>query len=117
MFDAIAAGSFPEWDFAVQLFTQEETDKFPFDHLDATRLIPEEVVPLKVIGRMVLDRWPDNVFAETEQVALLPRPLNTSATPYQPKHDGNDEHQTKNAAKPGPAIEVVGIIATPAAEQ
>jgi catalase len=72
MFDAIAAGDFPEWEFAVQLFTQAEADKFPFDHLDATKLIPEELVPLKVIGRMVLDRWPNNFFAETEQVAYCP---------------------------------------------
>lgn len=72
MFDAIAAGSFPEWEFAVQLFTQKEADGFPFDHLDATKLIPEELVALKVIGRMVLDRWPDNFFAETEQVAFCP---------------------------------------------
>jgi catalase len=72
MFDAIAAGNFPEWEFAVQLFTQEQADKFPFDHLDATKLIPEELVPLKVIGRMVLNRWPDNFFAETEQVAYCP---------------------------------------------
>jgi len=72
MFEAIAAGNFPEWEFAVQLFTQEEADNFPFDHLDATKLIPEELVPLKVIGRMVLDRWPDNFFAETEQVAFCP---------------------------------------------
>ena len=72
MFDAIAAGNFPEWEFAVQLFTQAEADKFPFDHLDATKLIPEELVPLKVIGRMVLDRWPNNFFAETEQVAYCP---------------------------------------------
>ena len=72
MFEAIAAGHFPEWEFAVQLFTQEEADHFPFDHLDATKLIPEELVPLKVIGRMVLDRWPDNFFAETEQVAYCP---------------------------------------------
>ena len=72
MFEAIAAGSFPEWDLAVQLFTQEEADEFPFDHLDATKLIPEELVPLKVIGRMVLDRWPENFFAETEQVAYCP---------------------------------------------
>ena len=72
MFDAISAGHFPEWEFAVQLFTQEEADKFPFDHLDATKLIPEELVPLKVIGRMVLNRWPDNFFAETEQVAYCP---------------------------------------------
>jgi catalase len=69
MFDAITAGNYPEWEFAVQLFTQEEADRFPFDHLDATKLIPEELVPLKVIGRMVLNRWPNNFFAETEQVA------------------------------------------------
>jgi catalase len=72
MFEAITTGHFPEWQFAVQLFTQEEADKFPFDHLDATKLIPEELVPLKVIGRMVLDRWPANFFAETEQVAYCP---------------------------------------------
>jgi catalase len=72
MFDAIAAGDFPEWEFAVQLFTQEEADTFPFDHLDATKLIPEELVPLRVIGRMVLDRWPNNFFAETEQIAYCP---------------------------------------------
>jgi catalase len=72
MFDAITTGHFPEWEFAVQLFTQEEADTFPFDHLDPTKLIPEELVPLKVIGRMVLDRWPNNFFAETEQVAYCP---------------------------------------------
>jgi catalase len=72
MFEAIEAGRFPEWEFGVQLFTQEEADEFPFDHLDATKLIPEELVPLNVVGRMVLDRWPDNFFAETEQVAFCP---------------------------------------------
>jgi catalase len=72
MFEAIAAGNFPEWEFSVQLFTQKEADRFPFDHLDATKLIPEELVPLQVIGRMVLDRWPNNFFAETEQVAYCP---------------------------------------------
>jgi catalase len=72
MFDAIASGDFPEWELAVQLFTQIDADKFPFDHLDATKLIPEELVPLKVVGRMVLDRWPNNFFAETEQVAYCP---------------------------------------------
>jgi len=72
MFEAIEAGNFPEWEFAVQLFTQEEADSFPFDHLDPTKLIPEELIPLKVIGRMVLDRWPNNFFAETEQVAYCP---------------------------------------------
>ncbi len=72
LFEAIESGAFPEWDLAVQLFTEEDAEAFPFDHLDATKLIPEELVPLRVIGRMVLDRWPDNFFAETEQVAFCP---------------------------------------------
>lgn len=75
LFDAIKAGNFPEWELAVQLFTEEQAEKFPFDHLDATKLIPEELVPLTTIGRMVLDRWPDNFFAETEQVAFCPSHL------------------------------------------
>ncbi len=72
LFEAIEAGQFPEWELAVQLFTEAEADKFPFDHLDATKLIPEELVPLQVIGHMVLNRWPNNFFAETEQVAFCP---------------------------------------------
>ncbi|CAM3241628.1 catalase [Paracoccus aminovorans] len=72
LYEAIAAGDFPEWDFAVQVFDQELADSLPYDVLDATKIIPEEVVPLRVIGRMVLDRNPDNHFAENEQVAFLP---------------------------------------------
>ena len=72
LFEAIESGAFPEWELAVQLFTEEQANAFPFDHLDSTKLIPEELVPLTVIGRMVLDRWPDNFFAETEQVAYCP---------------------------------------------
>ena len=72
LFEAIQAGDFPEWDLAVQLFTEDEAAAFPFDHLDPTKLVPEELVPLQVVGRMVLDRWPDNFFAETEQVAYCP---------------------------------------------
>jgi len=72
LFEAIQRGDFPEWELAVQLFTEEEAEAFPFDHLDPTKIIPESMVPLKVIGRMVLDRWPDNFFAETEQVAFCP---------------------------------------------
>jgi len=72
LFDAIDSGAFPEWEFAVQLFSEEEAEQFPFDHLDATKLIPEELVPLQVVGRMVLDRNPDNHFAENEQVAFCP---------------------------------------------
>lgn len=72
LFEALQSGDEVIWDFAVQLFTQEQADEFPFDHLDATKLIPEELVPLKVVGKMVLNRYPDNFFAETEQVAFCP---------------------------------------------
>ena len=72
LWESIDAGQFPSWELAVQLFTQEQADRFPFDHLDPTKLIPEETIPLQVIGRMVLDRNPDNIFAETEQVAFCP---------------------------------------------
>jgi catalase len=75
LFEAVQAGAFPEWDLAVQLFTEDEATAFPFDHLDSTKLIPEELVPLKMIGRMVLNRWPNNFFADTEQVAFCPSHL------------------------------------------
>ena len=73
--DAIAAGEFPEWEFGVQIISQEQADQLPFDILDATKLIPEQMVPIEIVGRMVLDRNPDNFFAETEQVAFLPSNL------------------------------------------
>ena len=72
LFEAIAAGDFPEWDFGVQLFDEKQAASFDFDVLDATKLVPEELVPLQIIGRMVLDRNPDNFFAETEQIAFCP---------------------------------------------
>jgi len=72
LFDAIDKGDFPEWDFGVQLLTQEQADALPFDILDATKLIPEELYPIRVVGKMTLNRNPDNFFAETEQVAFLP---------------------------------------------
>ncbi len=75
MWNAIADGNFPEWELAVQLFDEEFTQKFEFDVLDATKLIPEELVPLRVIGRMVLDKNVDNYFAETEQVAFCTRDI------------------------------------------
>jgi len=70
LWEAIEAGAYPEWELAVQVFGEREADKFTFDVLDATKLVPEELVPLRPIGRMVLDRNPDNFFAETEQVAF-----------------------------------------------
>ena len=72
LYEAIASGDFPEWDLAVQVFDQDLADSLPYDVLDATKIIPEEVVPLRVIGRMTLNRNPDNFFAETEQAAFLP---------------------------------------------
>ncbi len=70
--EAIAAGDHPEWEFCIQVFDQALADSLPYDVLDATKIIPEEIVPLRVIGRMVLDRNPDNHFAENEQAAFLP---------------------------------------------
>ena len=72
LFDAINTGSFPEFEFAIQSFDEKTAAKFPFDILDPTKLIPEEMVPLEPIGRMVLNRNPDNFFAETEQAAFHP---------------------------------------------
>jgi catalase len=69
LWEAIDTGDFPEWEFCLQTFTQDQADALPFDVLDPTKIIPEEVIPLRVVGRMVLDRNPDNFFAETEQVA------------------------------------------------
>jgi catalase len=70
LWEAIEAGEYPEWDLGVQIFSEEQADKFSFDVLDATKLIPEELVPVEPIGRLVLNRNPDNFFAETEQVAF-----------------------------------------------
>jgi catalase len=70
LWEAIEAGAYPEWELGVQVFTEEQADKFSFDVLDATKLIPEELVPLQPIGKLVLNRNPDNFFAETEQVAF-----------------------------------------------
>ena len=71
LWDAIQAGDFPEWQLCVQLFDQKFADSFDFDILDPTKLIPEEVIEPIPVGRLVLDRMPDNFFAETEQVAFM----------------------------------------------
>ena len=70
LWDAIDAGDFPEWELGVQLFDDDFADSFDFDVLDATKIIPEELVPVRRVGRLVLDRTVDNFFAETEQVAF-----------------------------------------------
>nr|MBA3658282.1 catalase [Gemmatimonadales bacterium] len=70
LWEAIEAGAYPEWELQLQIFTEEQAEEFSFDVLDATKIIPEELVPLRPVGRMVLHRNPDNFFAETEQVAF-----------------------------------------------
>jgi len=70
LWDAIEAGAYPTWELGVQVFTEEDGEQFSFDILDATKLVPEELVPITPLGRMTLNRNPDNFFAETEQVAF-----------------------------------------------
>jgi catalase len=70
LWDAIESGNFPEWELGLQLFDEKFADRFDFDVLDPTKIIPEEVLPVRRVGRMVLDRTVDNFFAETEQVAF-----------------------------------------------
>ena len=70
LWESIEAGVFPEYELGLQVFTEEQANKFSFDVLDATKIVPEELVPVTPVGRMVLDRNPDNFFAETEQVAF-----------------------------------------------
>jgi catalase len=72
LYEAIAKGALPEWEFGVQAFDEEQADSFDFDILDPTKIIPEEVILIQVVGRMVLDRNPVNFFAETEQAAFHP---------------------------------------------
>lgn len=72
LWEAIESGNFPEWELGVQLIPEADEHKFTFDLLDPTKLVPEEEVPVTIIGKMVLNRNPDNFFAETEQVAFHP---------------------------------------------
>jgi len=70
LWEAIEAGHYPEYELGVQIFSEEDAENFSFDVLDPTKLVPEELVPVTPLGRMVLNRNPDNFFAETEQVAF-----------------------------------------------
>ncbi len=72
LWEAIESGAFPEWELGVQIVPEKDEHKFEFDLLDPTKLIPEEIVPVQRIGKMTLNRNPDNFFAETEQVAFHP---------------------------------------------
>lgn len=75
LWEAIENGDFPEWEFGVQIIPEKDEHKFPFDLLDPTKIIPEELVPVMRIGKLTLNRNPDNFFAETEQVAFHPAHL------------------------------------------
>lgn len=70
LWEAIDAGQYPEWEMGLQVFTEADAENWGFDILDATKVVPEELVPVRIVGRMVLNRNPDNFFAETEQVAF-----------------------------------------------
>ncbi|SEL61727.1 catalase [Pseudomonas sp. NFIX51] len=72
LWESIESGDYPEWELGVQVIVEENEHKFDFDILDPTKLIPEELVPITPLGKMVLNRNPDNFFAETEQVAFCP---------------------------------------------
>lgn len=72
LWEAIETGAYPEWEFGVQIVAEEDEHSFDFDLLDPTKIIPEELVPVRRIGKLTLDRNPDNFFAETEQVAFHP---------------------------------------------
>ncbi len=72
LWEAIAQGNFPEWELGVQLVEESKAAGLGFDLLDPTKLIPEELVPVQIVGKLVLNRNPDNFFAETEQVAFHP---------------------------------------------
>jgi len=72
LWEAIDAGHYPEWELGVQIVPEKDEHKYDFDLLDPTKLIPEELVPVQKIGKMTLNKNPENFFAETEQVAFLP---------------------------------------------
>ncbi|MEO6004574.1 MAG: catalase [Opitutus sp.] len=72
LFEAIQRGDAPQWELGFQLFDQATADSLDFDILDPTKIIPEETIPVRYVGKMTLDRNPDNFFAETEQVAFCP---------------------------------------------
>lgn len=72
LWEAIETGDYPEWELGVQIVPEADEHKFDFDLLDPTKIIPEELVPVTPLGKMVLNRNPDNFFAETEQVAFCP---------------------------------------------
>jgi catalase len=70
LWESIESGNYPQWEFGVQIIPEADEHKFDFDLLDPTKLVPEELVPVQRIGTMILNRNPDNFFAETEQVAF-----------------------------------------------
>ena len=115
LWEAIEAGAFPEWELGLQVFSEAQAEKFSFDVLDATKLIPEELVQVRKVGRMVLNRNPDNFFAETEQVAfgtmnMIPG-IDTSNDPLlQGRH--HSYHDTQLSRLGGPNFHEIPINAS-----
>jgi catalase len=72
LWESIEAGNFPEWELGLQIIPEADEFKYSFDLLDPTKLIPEELIPVMRVGKLTLNRNPDNFFAETEQVAFHP---------------------------------------------
>ncbi|MFE1817360.1 catalase, partial [Metapseudomonas otitidis] len=70
LWEAIETGDYPEWELGVQIVPEADEHNFDFDLLDPTKIIPEELVPVTPLGKMVLNRNPDNFFAEVEQIAF-----------------------------------------------
>jgi catalase len=70
LYEAIEMGNYPEYELGVQILKEEDEFQFDFDILDPTKIWPEEIIPVKRIGKMTLNRNVDNVFAETEQAAF-----------------------------------------------
>ena len=102
---SIETGDFPEWELGFQVFDEDFADEFPFSILDATKLIPEEMVPVQKVGRLVLDQNVDNYFAETEQVAfctqnIIPGVDNTNDPLLQGRHFSYLDTQLKRLGGP-----------------
>jgi catalase len=70
LWEMIEEGNYPEWELGLQIFSEKDAEKFDFDILDSTKVIPEEIIPVKIVGKLTLNRNPENFFAETEQVAF-----------------------------------------------
>ncbi len=101
LWEAIDNGDYPEWEFGVQIVEEEDEHKFDFDLLDATKIIPEELVPVKRIGKLTLESQSRQLFCRNRASCVSPRPYRS----------GNRLHQ--RSASAGPAVFLYGHAVTP----